>query len=66
MVWCIYNINRRCFHRSCSLIDKSGNVFACPLHPNPDGFLTRKVRDCSQVSIFVLLNGQGKRRTGVL
>jgi len=66
MEWCIYDITRRCFHESCSLIDKSGCVSACPLHPNPTGMFTRKVSGDFQVSIFVLLNGRGKHRTGVL
>lgn len=66
MAWCIYDISRRCFHVSCSLIDDSGCVSACPLHPNPDGLFIRKVSGGSQVSIFTLLNGRGKRRTGVL
>ena len=61
MKYCIHDTSRRCFHESCSLIDKFGNVSACALHPNPDGFLIHKVSGVSHVSIFSLLKGKGKR-----
>jgi hypothetical protein len=57
---CVYNISRRCFHESCSVIDSMGNVSCCPLNPNPNGFLARRSVSPSHVSIFVLLKGRDK------
>jgi len=60
MAWCIYDISRRCFHESCSLIDESGCVSACPIHPNPNGIFTRKLIGDRPASIFVLFKGKGR------
>jgi hypothetical protein len=41
---CKYRPNKRCYHDSCDFIDNMGNVTVCPLHPDPNGYLTvRKV-----------------------
>jgi hypothetical protein len=42
--YCFYSPFKRCFHSSCSFLDRYGNVKLCPLHPNPSGrFMRRKV-----------------------
>jgi len=41
---CKYHPDKRCYHSSCDFIDAMGNVVVCPLHLNPNGYLTpRKV-----------------------
>jgi len=62
MKCCVYDISRRCFHESCSVIDSMGNVSCCPLNPNPDGFHTSRSVSPSQVSIFKLLKGRSKNQ----
>lgn len=52
MRMCRYHVDKRCYHSSCSLIDEFGNVSACSLHPNPEGFFRRRKVVTVRVSIF--------------
>jgi len=42
MKMCAYNLTKRCYHSTCSIIDRYDNVSVCRLHPNPFGFLMRR------------------------
>ena len=40
---CKHQPDKRCYHKSCSLIDEFGNVSVCPLFRGGDFFASRKV-----------------------
>lgn len=43
MKYCVYHKEKRCYHSACSIFDRrSGNVFVCRFHPNPNGILMRR------------------------
>lgn len=41
--FCKYHPCKRCYHRSCGLIDDMGHVFVCPLFGGGNFFASRKV-----------------------
>jgi hypothetical protein len=53
MKFCKYRLGRRCFRSCCSVFDCStGDVGVCPLHGDPSGLLTPRLRKPVLVSIF--------------